>query len=192
MCIDVLRRVALFPIAVSIVFLAGCSPFSTYYRTAPGADFTRLATYRWENSAAAAAPLTEHITGAVEEQLALLGYEKSSKPAVDFLIAYRLIINDMRVTYRIDMGPRYDVPLWYYYRTHYPAREWLTEYCYVDTIRKVGFFNIYALDPRTKLVLWQGVAEDVFDEYASPLQNLQIQRYAAIELMKNFPHRQKK
>lgn len=179
-------------IALVVFSLAGCSPFSTYYRTAPGTDFTRLATYRWENGAAAAAPLTEHITGAIEDQLALLGYAKTVKPSADFLVAYRLIITDMRVTYRIDMGPRYDVPLWYYHRTHYPAREWLTEYCYVDAIRKVGFFNIYALDPRTKLVLWQGVAEDVFDEYASPLQNLQIQRYAAIELMKNFPLRQKK
>jgi hypothetical protein len=172
-------------------FAAGCSPFITSYTSAPPSDLAPLATYRWENGTAASAGITAHITGAVEEQLALRGYKKTTGPQADFLVAYRLVIADVPTVYRIDMGPASGVPDELYHRKSYLARQWLTEYMYIGTVRKVGVLTVSVLDPRTKLSLWRGVAEGVFDEHASPLQNMQIQRYAVIELMKNFPLRKR-
>jgi len=174
-------------ICLCALFAAGCSPFITSYKSAPPSDLAPLATYRWENGSAASAGVTAHITGAVEQQLASRGYKKTTGPQADFLVAYRLVIADVPTVYRIDMGPRSDIPLELYHRRSGPSREWLTEYAYIGTVRKVGVLTVMALDPRTERILWQGAAQGVFDEYASAAENRKKEHDAAVELMSNFP-----
>lgn len=174
-------------INLCVFFAAGCSPFTTYYKSAPPAEIAPLKTYRWENGAAASAGVTTHITDAIENQLALRGYRKTTGPQADFLVAYRLVIADVPTVYRIDMGPAPGVSGELYHRKSGPAREWYTEYAYIGTIQKVGVLTVLALHPRTKLILWQGVAQGVFDEYASAAENRKKERDAAAELIRNFP-----
>lgn len=190
MCSTISRmRKTAVPAILCLLLAAGCSPFTTYYKSASTAEIAQLATYRWENGTAASAGVTAHITDAVEEQLSSRGYRKTTGPQADFLVAYRLVIADVPTVYRIDMGPALGVSGELYHRRSGPAREWLTEYAYIGMVRKVGVLTVLALDPRTKLILWQGVAEGVFDEYASAEENRKKERDAAAELIGNFPRK---
>lgn len=148
------RFVRLAAVALSALALTGCATMNVSSHIERGLDFAQYRTYDW--GPADALPtgdprldkdpfFQDHVLGAVEKQLALKGFERSTSGAPNLLIHYHASINQRINVNRMD-------------REH--------GYCYADDCHagvidyEAGTLVLDIVDARTNRVIWRGWAQD--------------------------------
>jgi hypothetical protein len=140
--------------AIGALVLAGCATMNVSSHIRSGIDFTRFRTYDW--GPADALPtgdprldqdpfFKDHLTGAVEKQLALRGLERSDAGTPDLLIHYHASINRRFNVMGADNQ--------YGYCSDEQCQEWVVDY-------EAGTLVLDFVDPRTNRVVWRAWAQD--------------------------------
>ncbi|HRZ86605.1 MAG TPA: DUF4136 domain-containing protein [bacterium] len=174
--------------AIGVIALAGCAGSFVNTQYDRNTDFSRLKTYRWAVNEITPDPgFNMCVQNAVDEKLAAKGYQKKPSNGADFLIGAAAKIEPKMRTYRIDMGPRTDLYGDRARGSNYAAREWGHEWCYINTVHKVGTLALYVIDPATKKVLWEGAAEDIVDDDLPPEQRQQKAGQFIADILSKFP-----
>lgn len=148
-----LPLVRLAAVAISGLALAGCATMNVSSHIERGLDFAQYRTYDW--GPADALPIgdprldknpffQDHVLGAVEKQLALKGFERSTSEAPNLLIHYHASINQ-----RLDVSGAD------------------RKYGYCDDCKPyvydAGTLLLDFVDARTNKLLWRGWAERGMD-----------------------------
>jgi len=145
-------------VAIGVLGVTGCATMNVSSHVRSGIDFTRYHTFEW--GPADALPtgdprldqdpfFKDQLLGAVEKQLALKGYERSTAGTPDLLIHYHASINRRINIYGVDRehGYCYDEE----------CRTWVVDY-------EAGTLVLDLVDTRTNRVIWRGWAQDSVED----------------------------
>jgi len=160
---------------LAAALLAACSNVSTHYDFDPGADFSKLKTYRWlppPKDTVTTSPLVlQRIQGAADREFASKGYEQAEGD-VDFLVAIHTGAQQrVRVT---DWGYGYG------YRGWGGGRVDVYQY-------EEGTMIVDVVDARSKKLVWRGTAVAALSPQPTPEQTTQLINEAVSKLLKDFP-----
>jgi hypothetical protein len=154
----------------------GCSTLSVTHDYDTQVDFAPLKTFGWMAQPSRVSTkmglYDKRIKDAVNSQLSAKGYEtKSSNP--DFLIAYHVgVSNKIDVQdWGYNYGPR-----------GYASGRDISVYQYTQ-----GTLILDIVDPKTKQLIWRGVAQDAVDRGASTEKKEKKLNEAVSKILEKFP-----
>ncbi len=162
------------------------------------ADFTHLYRYAWldgqppvsgDNVVDSNTLLHDRIRVGIDQWFTTHGYLKSETGEADFLVIYRFVIeNKTRVTV---LHPYYDYPYsWrfgYHHRYYYSSFAWHyypERYAYEY---QRGTLVIDLVDPKTKKLMWRGMAYENIRPNTSPDKKQQYVTRAIKSILSRFP-----
>jgi hypothetical protein len=160
------------PLLLSAFLLVGCSSMAVDYDFDPAADLSAWGSYNWIDREVAASQETDRIIRtAIESELAVRGFYKSTGGEPDFLITYSGGLQDT-----------FDVTSYGYSYWHgYPVGSEVT------VVRGTeGTLLIDIVDRRTNRLVWQGWATGAANEAG---RNQDLAREAVSRILANFPPR---
>ncbi|MDP8261749.1 MAG: DUF4136 domain-containing protein [Candidatus Ancaeobacter aquaticus] len=172
---------------LSISF-SGCSSIETYHAQDRSVDFTAIKTYRFSQSSSKT-PIfdDELIKSAIDEQLRLRDLVKEEGGNTDCFIRYTISFRDMEKPYRVDMGPRDDLPEDFVEKSNYAAREWGRNWLVLDYQWKQANLIINMINSQTDSVLWTASADFPLEEELKPEERNKKLRKAIVEMFKKYP-----
>ncbi len=130
---------------------AACSSMQVTTTQAPGANLAKYRTFAWahqpERASSQSSILDQYVKADVEQQLSSKGLLPAGDAQPDLLISYT---GKSTTSYEYGGGPGYwGAPGAWDWGTVYPVKE--------------GQLSLQFIDPKTKKVVWQGIASDVID-----------------------------
>jgi hypothetical protein len=164
-------------LALSSVLAAGCATMTVSSHVQPGLDVARYHTYEWGPPDALPTGdarldknpfFQDHMMGAVEKQLARLGYQQATTTPPDLLIHYHA-----NIAQRIDVN-RLDREFGYCRDGDCDAR--VTEY-------ENGTLIVDVMDARTNQLVWRGWAQANVDAVIGHPDRLRRMINDAVERM---------
>lgn len=174
--------------ALSLLFLAGCSPYRIKVDYDRKFDFSGFRSYAWYASSAHAQarkqpvdnPLMDRrVRRAIGDELARRGFRLEIQEACDFLVAYYPIYTRHKVRTTTGFGG-----MGWGYRPFYggihTATTWVHEY-------REGTLVLEVVDARTHELVYQAAAEGALDEVKTPEEAEGIIQRAVTELLEGFP-----
>lgn len=174
-----------------LLLFSGCSTLQVNVDYDQAATFDNLRSYAWVPGTPEKSNnpeldsntlLHDRIQGAINSWFSNHGYEKKPLQQADFLIAYRVIVEDK--TSVTVLNDYYGYPMgWHYgyYRPYGAQRTYVYYY-------QQGSIIIDIVDPKTRKLMWRGSAtDDVLRESATPEKRQQRITEAVNAILKNFP-----
>ena len=179
-----MRRLEVWAVlAIATVLSTGCATMSVSSQVERGLDVSRYHTYEWGPVDALPTGdarldknpfFQDHMMGAVEKQLAALGYERASAAPPDLLVHYHANISE-----RIDVN-RVDHSYGYCYDADCSTR--VIQY-------EAGTLVIDVVDAQSKRVLWRGWAQtDIDGVIEHPDRLTRMINQAVTRMFAGFPH----
>ncbi len=180
-----MKRVLQFIIAGFIVVLSGCSTLQVSSDYDPSYDFSGL------HSVAILYPASsdgmiglaqQRFHRAIAQTLREKGFKiVQNRKNADLFILFHLNVTEKKqiVTdyQRVGLYPYY--PAWYGYPVTVPVIE---EYSWQE-----GRFVVDAVDPKTRRVVWRGVAVDRLKDFKRPRERIEYIRKVVRQIFQNFP-----
>jgi hypothetical protein len=168
----------------ALLAAAGCSGLSVDVDHDPQADFARLKTYDWhpgtrpKDGDAVATLTASRVERAVDDTLKAKGYvPKTGEP--DFHVAYKTAIGR-----RVEAVPSAAVGVGY---GGYGWRRGVAVGTTDVRTYDEGTLVLDVIDPKTKALIWRGIARAVVDPDRTPEEREQRIREAVQELLGRFP-----
>ncbi len=173
-----------------LLLLNGCSTLQVNVDYDQAAAFDNLKSYAWVPGTPEKSNnpkldsdtlLHDRIQGAISNWFSMHGFEKKPLQQADFLIAYRVVVEDktsvtvLNDYYGYPMGWRYG-----YYRPYGAQRTYVYDY-------QQGSIIIDIVDPKTRKLMWRGSATDEVREAATPEKRQQRIAEAVNAILKTFP-----
>jgi hypothetical protein len=175
--------------------LFGCSTIEIYSDYDPWANFSGLKTFSWipgpqkeTGDPRIDNPLLDaHIRNAVEDQLALNGFEKKGTEKPDFWIGYHAAIDRKLGAQTINHFYAYPPGwAWEHYRTPYVPPGMAiteTEIFYYDE----GTLILDVVDPETRKLIWRGSAQAEVKYATNPEKRNERIKEAVRRILERFP-----
>lgn len=173
-----------------LLLLNGCSTMQVNVDYDQTVTFDNLQSYAWVPGTPEKSNnpkldsdtlLHDRIQGAINSWLSVHGYQQKPLQQADFLVAYRVIVEDktsvtvLNDYYGYPMGWRYG-----YYRPYGTQRTYVYDY-------QQGTIIIDIVDPKTRKLMRRGSASDEVREKTTPEKRQQKITEAVDAILKNFP-----
>jgi hypothetical protein len=170
---------------LALPFAAACSGISVSHDYDPQTDFAPLKTYAWHPTPAGTPTVDsltfQRIVRAVDDGLAMKGFQKTDGPNPDFKVHAMASIQQRIQTQPVTMGVGYG------WRHGYVAAESLEVSTYDE-----GTLIIDVFSPATKNLIWRGTARAAVDPDRTPEEREGRIREAAFKILERFPPLKKK
>jgi hypothetical protein len=188
-----IRTMSWIVLGAILVGCAGIQVSSDYDRNT---NFSGLKTYDWISPTQPKTGdprldntlLDSRIRSAVENQLNLKGYQKATAGSPDFQLAYHASIEEKLNATTFDYYD-YTYPSYYHPRygfsgpiyTAFPASQtYVYEY-------EEGTLLLDMIDPKTKKLIWRGIAVGTVQSHATPEKREKRINQAVADMLRKFP-----
>ena len=180
-----MKRILHFVIAGLIVVLSGCSTLQVSSDYDPAYDFSGLRSVAILYPASSDGVIglaQQRFQRAIAQTLREKGFQiVQNRDQADIYILFHLNVTERKqiVTDYQTVGLYPYYPAWYGYPAMVPVTE---EYSWQE-----GKFVVDAVDPKTRRVVWRGVAVDRLKDFKTPRERIEYIRKVVRRIFQNFP-----
>ena len=188
-----MKRLALLVVAALFASVTPAVAQDVRYDFDKDKDFSKFKTYKWVEIKGTQLPdeLTQKaITSAIEAELARKGLTKTDSDNADLYIGYQTAVGQEKEFTSFNTGWGYG-PGWGGGWYGYGGMASTTTYGSTSTVY-VGQLDLSMYDPKTKQLVWRGVASKTLDPKAKPEKKEKNINKAVTKLLKKYPPEVKK